>query len=128
MGTEVHSEISTLLFLLTISITAGAADQCSVTKGELVGSWSRTGAPGFFEEFSLEMASGSHTFSSWLHQRPEISDAAWSFDNCQLTVAAGHDRVGVFRFKVIGLKRGKLHLYDESDQVDAVYVRSPDAP
>jgi hypothetical protein len=113
-----------LLFLLA-SAPALSAEVCHVTEQQLLGSWSRSGNAGFFEEFSLESSSGSRTFSSWLHQRPELSDATWSLENCELIVTAADGEFPPFKFKV-DLKQGTLRLYDETDHVASVYTRVTD--
>ena len=120
-------KISALLVLLTASGLTHATG-CPVTESDLVGAWSRTGDSGFFEEFSLERSAGGRSFNSWLHQRPEIADATWSLENCQLAVVPMHGDFSPFRFKVIGLKHGNLRLYDVSDHTESIYMRLPDEP
>ena len=120
-------KIEALLVLITAWGSANPAG-CPATERELMGAWSRSGDSGFFEEFSLETEDGTRTFSSWLHQVPEISEATWSLKNCQLVIVPQHDEFEPFRFTIVGLKHGKLRLYDESDRVEAAYVRLPDEP
>jgi hypothetical protein len=121
-------EITALLFLLTASGSVMAADRCPAVERELAGAWSRSSDSGFFEEFLLEKDGTTHTFSSWLHQRPELSGAAWGIKDCRLIVTPRHGEFAPFRFKVLGLKQGKLRFYDESDHIESVYVRLPDEP
>src|SRR5574337_1246144 len=119
--------IAAALALLTTSALAQAAG-CPATEPQLVGSWQSGGNAGFFEEFSLEVDDGHRTFNSWLHQRPEIMDASWKFEHCQLTVVTHDgDGLGPFRFRVIGLAHGRLRLIDLSDRTKSVYVRMPDS-
>jgi hypothetical protein len=121
-------QITALLFLLLASGAALSRERCPVTEREIIGAWSRSGDSGFFEEFLLEEDAGVRTFSSWLHQRPELSGASWTLEDCRLVVAPQHGEFGPFRFKVLALKRGKLRLYDESEQLGSIYVRLPDEP
>jgi len=120
-------KIVAFLALLAASGSAQSTD-CPTTELGLVGTWSRASDSGFFEEFSLESAAGSRTFNSWLGQRPEISDATWSLKGCQLVVTPQHGQFGPFRFKVIGLKHGKLRLYDVLDHIESIYLRSSNEP
>ncbi len=124
-------QIAALLFLLSASGSVLAAEDCPATERKLLGAWSRSGDSGFFEEFLLEADAGTRTFNSWLHQRPELSGAAWRLENCQLVVTPQHGEFGPFYFKIkiLGLKHGKLRLYDESDHSELVYdVRLLDEP
>lgn len=89
-----------------------------------MGSWSRSGDSGFFEEFLLQADAGSNIFNSWLHHRPELS-GAWRLENCRLVVTSGV--FAPFRLKILDIQQDKLRLYDESDQMESVYVRLPDA-
>lgn len=120
--------ILALILLLTVSWTAIAAGNCPVVERELIGAWSRGGDSGFFEEFSLAVDSDTRTFSSWLHKRPELSGATWTLKNCELIVTPQRGEFDALRFKVLGLERGKLRLYDEADHIESVYVRLPDEP
>ena len=121
-------QIAALLFLLTVSGSALSGERCPITEQEIMGAWSRSSDSGFFEEFLLEEETGIRTFSSWLHQRPELSGASWALENCRLVVTPQHGEFAPFRLKVLALKRGKLQLYDESDKLRAIYVRLPDEP
>jgi hypothetical protein len=121
-------QIATVLLLLLASTSARSVQSCSVTERDLLGAWSSGGGSGFFEEFSLEKVADSRTFNSWLHESPELSNATWKLENCQLTVTPQHGEFDPFRFKVLGLKNGKLRLYDESDHIESVYVRLPREP
>lgn len=117
--------IEALLILLTASGPASPAG-CPATERELLGTWSRSGDSGFFQEFSLETRDGARTFSSWLHQMPEIPEATWSLKNCQLVIVPQHRELEPFKFRIVGLEHGELRLYDESERVESVYVRLPD--
>ena len=119
-------QIAAFVFLLTAPGIALSAGRCPATERELMGAWSRSGDSGFFEEFLLEADGGVHTFSSWLHQRPELSGASWSLDDCRLVVTPQHGESGPFRLKVVALERDKLRLYDESDHLESFYVRISD--
>ncbi|MEG3792608.1 hypothetical protein V1318_21010 [Lysobacter sp. CCNWLW3] len=93
-----------------------------------MGVWNRSGEFGFFEEFSLEMDAGERVFNSWLHQGPEISGAAWKLENCRLMVTPRTGGFAPFQLKILGLRKGRLRLYDESDRTESVYLRSPKEP
>jgi hypothetical protein len=120
--------VPVLLLVFAASCPAHAARGCPVTEQKLTGAWGRAGNAGFFEEFVLEIDSGTRTFNSWLHHRPDIFGATWAFKGCSLVVTSQRGEFDPFRFKVISLKQGKLHLKDESDHTESVYWRLPDKP
>jgi hypothetical protein len=117
-----------VLFALLAACGLAQASGCPATESDLVGAWSRAGDSGFFEEFSLEGSDGERTFNSWLHQRPEFAGATWSLEDCHLVVVPKYGEFGPFRFKVMGLKHGKLRLLDDSDRDESIYMRLPDEP
>lgn len=120
--------IRALLFLLTALSPALHAESCSVSEKEILGSWSREGSQGFFEEFSLATYSGLNDFSSWIHHRPEIFGAAWEVKNCQLLITGRHNEFPPFQLKILELNKDQLHLYDESENSKSVYKRIPSQP
>ncbi len=116
-----------LLALLVPLLACGSAQpagNCPVTERELLGSWGASGNAGFFEEFMLEANDGERVFNSWLHQRPELSGAAWKLENCRLIVMPRRGEFDRFTFRVLGLKKGRLRLYDESTRIESTYRRS----
>jgi len=119
---------ATLLFIFAASCPAHAAERCPTTEQKLAGSWGRVGNAGSFEEFALEVDSGTRTFFSWLHHRPEIFGATWALEDCSLVVTLQREEFALYRFKVISLKQGRLRLKDESDHTESIYRRFPDKP
>lgn len=120
--------IHALLLLLTAISPALHAESCSVSEKEILGSWSREGDQGFFEEFSLATYNGLNDFSSWIHHRPEIFGATWEVKDCQLLITVRHNEFPPFQLKILELKEGQLHLYDESEKSKSVYKRTPSQP
>jgi len=59
---------------------------CNVTDETLLGSWEATGKGAAFEQLAFEREGPSRAFSSWRHERPEISRAQWQLQDCQLTI------------------------------------------
>lgn len=111
------------LLLLTLSGAAISAEHCAVKEDAVLGAWSSIGGAGFFQEFELQKADGSNTFNSWLHERPELMNAEWTLDNCQLVITPSHAESSPFRFNVLELKGDRLRLRDESDSSEARYKR-----
>ena len=109
--------------LLLASSQSLASGSCPVVERALIGSWSSASEDGFFEQFTLSTSANSRTFDSWLHERPEISGATWSFKECELVVAPKNGGLAPFRFKVVSLKQGHLRLLDTADQTISVYRR-----
>lgn len=118
--------IATLLMLASAMVPAHAAQACPATENALLGTWSNPGHDGFFELFALDDGGGRHLFNSWLHQRPDLIDAAWKLDHCQLIVEPQDGIPEIFHFRILDLSHGKLRLYDETDHTVSVYVRVPD--
>jgi hypothetical protein len=73
------------LALLASSSVAGVA-ACNVTDGSLLGSWEATGKGAAFEQLAFEREGSTREFNSWRHERPEISQAQWQLQDCQLTI------------------------------------------
>lgn len=116
-----------LLPLLAIDPVV-ASERCPATENALVGTWSRQGDAGFFELFALEADAGGRSFDSWLHERAEISGADWALEDCYLTVAPRGGALSSFRFKILSLEGGRLHLRDESNDTVSVYLRESEQP
>ena len=112
-----------LVLLLAASTQVLASDKCAVTEHSLAGSWKFVSGTGFFEEFTLSTEASTRRFDSWLHQRPEISGAAWTLKKCELIVTPQSGDISPFRLKVVSLKGGNLRLLDTSDQTISVYQR-----
>lgn len=114
------------VLLLAAATQVLASDKCPVTEHGLVGSWKFVGGTGFFDEFTLSTGAKTRRFDSWLHQRPDISGAVWSLENCELVVTAQREATAPFRLKVISLERDNLRLRDTSEQAISVYQRIRD--
>lgn len=120
--------VAAVLFVLSATDPVLASERCPATEDVLVGTWSRQGDAGFFEVFVLQAHAGGRTFDSWLHQRAGISRADWALEDCYLTVAPRGGTLSSFQFKILSLERGRLHLRDESNHTESVYLREPEKP
>src|SRR5207245_317836 len=92
--------------LLLLAVSAFAAD-CEVTERDLIGDWKQDKPGAFFEQMTFQKSGGKHQFDSWRHDRPEISQADWHIQDCLLLIQRSGNQ-HVTRFKVIGLKSGRL--------------------
>ena len=66
----------------------------------------------FFQEFALERDGDERLFDSWLHQRPEVSGAGWTFAQCRLHIEAATDPSMVWDYTVAMRGRTRLVLRD----------------
>ena len=80
---------------------------CDVKEKEVIGAWQSVSQDGFFDVFELHQ---NHTFDSWLHERPEISDAKWLLEHCILTIDGGEQLNFIYQVK---LNRQQLVLTEE---------------
>ena len=106
-------------------LAAGSAQAagCAVSESRLLGTWTRHGASGFFQVFSLEREGRARVFNSWLHERPEIAGAPWALQHCELVVTLPNGNFGAFRARVVSLRNGRLRLHETADGVESVYAR-----
>lgn len=108
--------------LLFASFFAVAA--CDVTEKQLLGSWTHTAGQGFFEDIEFALDGNIRSFSSWLHQGPEIVDAGWSLRDCRLTIDNKEDKKLSFSF-FVALNKGQLELREDKNGRVAQYKRIP---
>lgn len=120
--------LATCLCLLTISETTFSNGISPATEQTILGAWGRHGDLGSFEEFLLEKTAGTHTFSSWLHHRPELLTDSWQLENCRIIITPQHEKLGPFRFEIIEAGRNRLKLYDEFSHHEAIYLRLSGKP
>jgi hypothetical protein len=95
------------LFLVGFCLNAYAT--CHVKNQDMIGTWQRVSQDGFFEEFDL---GADFRFNSWLHQRPEVSDASWQLQNCTLKISTQSALDFVYRVK---LKKDSLLLTETTN-------------
>lgn len=92
---------------------------CSVGEGDVLGAWLRD-KNGFFEEMLLSIDNGNKVFTSWLHHKPEMI-GSWRIENCILKISGGENLN--FDFKLKGIKKERLYLYDDETNGLAVYKK-----
>jgi hypothetical protein len=90
----------TWIFALLLSVlTQPVYASCKITDKEIIGEWQTVNDDGFFGEFEI---TGNHRFNSWLHQRPELVDAAWKLNDCTLIIIDNTQPDFVYQVKLIG--------------------------
>lgn len=72
-------------------MSAHAADFCEVSDDVLIGTWTIASDGGVFEQMEFTTAGEQNFFNSWLHERPEISNATWTLQNCTLRITKAND-------------------------------------
>lgn len=92
------------------------ATTCQAAPAHLQGDWKLVSESGPFEDMSFTAG----TFKSWLHQRPEVMDARWHLDACQLRIQYA-DGGPEGRYTLLKLDKNRLSLRDEG--AVAVYQR-----
>jgi hypothetical protein len=76
-----------IVFELGFAAPTLAIAACSVSSNALLGAWAHTNQTGFFEQMEFTSDGKRNSFNSWLHDRPEISGATWSLQNCVLRIS-----------------------------------------
>ncbi len=89
-----------------------AASPCTVVEKDVVGAWGRPTGVAFFEEFELAVDDGERLFNSWLHQRPEVSGARWTYADCRLHIEASKNPAMTWDYTVAMRGRTRLVLRD----------------
>ena len=89
-----------------------AAPACAVAEKDLVGAWGRPTGAAFFQEFELAREDGERLFNSWLHQRPEVSGASWTYVQCRLHIEASRNPSMAWDYTVAMRGRTRLVLHD----------------
>ena len=95
-----------------VPVAALAAPACAVTEAAVVGAWGRPSGVGVFEEFALEVEDGEHVFRSWLHQRPDVPSARWTYADCRLRIESSKDAKAMWDYAVAMRGRTRLVLRD----------------
>jgi hypothetical protein len=97
-----------------------SAAQCNVTPKSLAGNWESVGRWAFFEQMSFQTEGETKRFDSWLHERPEISNARWQLNECTLTIQSPSDKAEAYK---INLRHGKLVMTDRNGKTSSTYRR-----
>jgi hypothetical protein len=119
-----HYPLRLFVALLT-AFPLSAIATCEVTEKQILGSWVQVTKNGFFEEMAFELDGKTQSFSSWLHQRPEIMGATWGLNNCRLSIENKDNKSLSFTFSVTVNKKGQLELKGEKDTAVSRYKRVP---
>jgi len=102
------------------AVNAEAAN-CTLRSEMLRGAWVQANRVGFFEQMEFTSEGGQNSFSSWLHDRPEISGATWTLDDCVLRITKQDDSSLSFVYAA-SMKGRQLELR-ETGQPVAKYKR-----
>lgn len=114
-----------VLMPLLLSSGHSAAAHCDLSGQQLTGAWRLAGHSGFFEEMEFAQRPDARVFNSWLHQRPDMVDVAWSLQHCELTVQP-RDGSDALRFDA-ALVDGRLALRERGGAEWARYKRVPES-
>jgi hypothetical protein len=99
-----------------MAIDTEAAD-CTLRPEMLRGAWARASQAGFFEQMEFNSERGRNSFSSWLHDRPEISGATWTLEDCVLRITGPDDSSLSFVYVASMNSRSQLELREPSQPV-----------
>jgi uncharacterized protein YecT (DUF1311 family) len=94
---------------------------CPVAESALLGNWGRID-DGDFEEFALERSGTDRSFTSWLHQRPEMN-GRWTLRDCTLEISSPGNAALAFSFRVAGLRKGVLLLKQADGGAESSYKK-----
>lgn len=117
--------IAVLATTVLAATAAHAAPRCDVAEHDLLGSWKTGNGATQFEVFELARDGDATRFNEWLHQRPGITGARWSFDDtrCRLAIDSTTVPLPVFR---VALSEGRLLLAPEDGGAPEAYHRVGD--
>jgi len=107
--------------LAVVVINAEAAN-CTLRPEMLRGAWVHANRAGFFEQMEFTSEGGRNSFSSWLHDRPEISGATWTLEDCVLRITKQDDSSLSFVYAA-SMKSGSQLELREAGQPVAKYKR-----
>ena len=107
-----------LAFLLAATSLTPAAARCNVTPQALLGAWQAVGDRAFFEQMAFESRGGEQRFDSWLHERPEVSEAQWDLAECALTI---REKSGITQTFRVSLRGGQLTLASAGEKSMSTY-------
>ena len=94
---------------------------CPTAPTQLLGAW-KSEKLGSFEEFALSQEEGAPVFQSWLHHRPDIFNARWTYHACQLNIVT-HDTALDTSFTVVSVTSKRLVLIERGEKYQQVYRR-----
>lgn len=113
--------------LLAAFATVAFADDCTVTEQNLVGGWVAESGATEFQKMAFASDQDGKTFSSWLHERPEILGTAWSLEACVLRITHPTDSIQSYEYRVKQADKGRLILEVGDDNEVSEYKRVPDS-
>ena len=99
---------------------------CKFADHELLGAWRHVSGPSFFEEIAFERdETGAPLFSSWLHERPEVSGTRWTVEACTLTIEAPAD-AEPWTFTEVRQRGSQLLLRENPESEPWIFERIPE--
>lgn len=101
--------------LVFMMVNAEAAN-CTLRSDMLRGAWVQVNRAGFFEQMEFTSKGGNNSFSSWLHDRPEIAGATWILEDCVLRITKQDDSSLSFVYAV-SMKGSRLELREPGQPV-----------
>ena len=107
---------------LAAAMTNAEGSNCTLRPEMLRGAWVQANRAGFFEQMEFTSEGGRNAFNSWLHDRPEISDATWMLEDCVLRIAKDGDNSLSFVY-VASMKSATLLELRETGRPVAKYKR-----
>lgn len=101
--------------------TVAAAASCPVNEQGLLSHWKRVQG-GQFEQFKLSKDGATRSFTSWLHNRPEMN-GTWSFQKCQLDIVNPDNPALDTSYKIVAMKKDVMVVEDMDEKSTASYQR-----
>lgn len=110
------------LIFASLNIPASAAT-CTINEARIVGGWEQASRIADYAVMAFEQDGKEHRFDSWRHNRPEVSQGIWKFENCQLTIWADPgDAKRRAEFLVLDATAVQLRLRD-SEGRESIYSK-----
>jgi hypothetical protein len=112
-----------VIALVTLVPALVLAKPCALDERFLVGDWQAVGAPGAFEQMAFSVEADRRVFNSWLHERPDVSDAAWSLNHCVLRITPAAQAAPSQEFRVESTRSNRIVLRETGERVGRLYRR-----
>jgi hypothetical protein len=92
-------------------------------ENKLLGNWYFKDGSGAFEVLELTIENGHHSFSSWLHNRPD-SNGSWSLSGQKITfrISSGD----TIEWEIISVSSSRLAILETGETQEAIYIREPE--
>jgi hypothetical protein len=132
MGTNIYRPVATIMLMTASCLPDAVAatpktnpHNCTDIQRRVLGYWKiRSGDPGLFDEMEFRADPGeTPRFNSWLHMRPDTSNAIWGARKCHIDITTAWRDGEETHMTVILLTRDKLLVRYDGAKAISTYRR-----